>query len=192
MKEKAVFLDRDGTINEEMGYINHISRFAVFPFAAKAVKILNQSGYKVFIVSNQSGVARGYFPYEMLEKINLKLRKNFSQEGARIDGIYYCPYHPSGIVEEFTRKSNCRKPATGMIDKIVENFDIDISKSFVIGDRYSDIQLAANCGAKSILVLTGYGIGEYELSYDNWKIKPDKIASNLLEASSWIYTQKFR
>ncbi len=182
-KEKAVFLDRDGTINEEMGYINHVSRFRIFNFVPKAIRILNRAGFRVILVTNQSGVARGYFSEQLVRELHHILIKKVEAEGGHIDKIYYCPHHPTEGTGIYRKDCNCRKPKTGMVDLAVKEFNLDRSASYMIGDRYKDVQFASKAGLKSVMVLTGYGRGEYEYQKGTWSQQPDFIFNNLLEAA---------
>lgn len=182
----GVFIDRDGTISEEVGYINHISRFEIYPWSAQAIRNLNQNGFKTIVVTNQAGVARGYFKEDMVIKVHEKLRAEMIQAGAHFDAIYYCPHHPSVGESPYRQDCNCRKPKPGMLLRAVEEFKVDLSQSFVIGDRYGDIELAHNAGAHSIFVLSGYGLGEYEYQRQSWELQPTWVAKNLLEASEII------
>jgi len=186
MTKGAVFLDRDGTINEEMGYINHPDRFIVFPFVAESIKIFNGLGLKVVIVTNQSGIARGYFEESLVRELHDRLQKKMISEGAHIDAIYYCPHHPNEGQGKYRLKCNCRKPKPGMILKAIEDHDIDLKNSYMIGDRYKDILFARNLNIKSGFVLTGYGRGEYTFDKDDWEFEPDFIGENLLEVAKKI------
>ncbi len=179
MKKIAVFLDRDGTINEEMGYINHPSRFLLLPRTAAAIKRLNDAGVKVVVVTNQSGAARGYFPASLVAEVHDRLRQLLAGEGAHVDGIYTCLHGPQ-------EGCACRKPQPGLILQAAQELDIDLSRSYVVGDRYKDIQTGAQAGVKGILVLTGYGRGEYEHFGRTWEVQPAYIAKDLLEAAGWI------
>ncbi|MFH1146436.1 MAG: HAD family hydrolase [Pseudomonadota bacterium] len=181
----GVFIDRDGTINEEMGYINHISRFRIFPFAIEAISLLNKAGLKVVVVSNQSGPARGYFPEELIGQVNDKMVRTLNENGAHLDGIYYCPHHKDAIVPEYKVICNCRKPKTGLLSKAAQELDIEISRSYIVGDRFVDVELARNASAKAILVLSGYGKGELEYK-SSGQAAPDFIAEDLLHAAKWI------
>lgn len=178
----AVFLDRDGTLCEEVGYLNHISRFRMFPFAAAALRRLNEAGYPVIVVSNQSGVARGYFPESLVQQVNQVMAQQLCDDGARVDAVYYCPHASS-------EDCSCRKPKTGMLEQAVHEHCIDLQRSFVIGDRYGDIQLAHNAGARGILVRTGYGEGELAWHAAEWPAPPDFIADDLTQAVDWILRQ---
>ena len=183
---KAVFLDRDGTINEEMGYINHMSRFKMFPFVPEAIRIINEAGYKVIIVTNQSGVARGYFNEELVKEIHARLIREVEMGSAKIDKIYYCPHHPIEGLGAYKRDCSCRKPNTGMIEQAVRDFDLDLSQSFMVGDRYKDILFANKAGLKPIFVKTGYGLGELTFQRNSWNMQPAYIAQNLLDAAHFI------
>ena len=190
MGNRAVFLDRDGTINEEVGYVNHIERFHLLPRVGEAVRLLNQHEWKVVVITNQSGVARGYFPEPLIHQVHKKMKDLLRKEGAHLDGIYYCPHHPDIGVPPYRQKCRCRKPATGLIDEAVKELDLDCSLSYMVGDRGVDIEFGQQIGAKAILVFTGYGKGEWEYSRDKWKIKPDYVAEGLFEAVQWILLQE--
>lgn len=182
----AVFLDRDGTINEQMGYINHIDRFILLPGAASAIAVLNRAGIPAVVVTNQSGLARGYFPERLLDSVHEKMKRQLSLEGAHVDGIYVCPHHPEAKEEKFRKKCQCRKPENGLFLTAAEDLDIDLKRSYVVGDRWSDLKAAAKCSAKGILVLTGYGRGDYEYIGPSQNIQPHFVAQNLQEAVDWI------
>jgi len=185
----AVFLDRDGTINEQMGYINHISRFQLLPGVRSAIKKLNDADVPVVVVSNQSGLARGYFPEELLSSVHHKMHTLLAEKGAKVDAVYYCPHHPEAKEEHFRKKCDCRKPKPGLIDRAAKELGIDPKKSFVVGDRWSDIKTAANCGARSILVRTGYGRGDEQYIGPHQEIQPHKKCDDLTEAVEWILNQ---
>lgn len=182
MKMPAVFIDRDGTINEQMGYINHVSRFVLLAGAAEAIRLLNMHQYLTIIVSNQSGVARGYFPIELVDEVHAHMRALLEKENAGVDGIYFCPHHPRGIVPEYSIRCNCRKPGTGLIEMACDTFAIDMTNSYVIGDRCTDIELAHRSNLKGILVTTGYGLGEVDHVLPHSPFKPVSVARDLLHA----------
>ncbi len=186
MKRPAVFMDRDGTINEQMGYINHLSRFVILPGVAEAIRLLNENDFLAIIVSNQSGVARGYFPIELVHEIHATLNRVLKEKDAVIDGIYFCPHYPRGDLAEYCHECDCRKPKTGLIDQACESFDIDMSSSYMVGDRYTDMELARRSSLKGVLVETGYGLGDMEYILPNKSVKPDHIAKDLLGAVQWI------
>ena len=191
MKRPAVFLDRDGTINEQMGYINHLSRFVILPDVAAAIRLLNENGILVIIVSNQSGVARGYFPIALVHEVHEHLRERLQQEQATIDRILFCPHYRGGSVPAYASDCECRKPKTGLIDQACAEFDIDLPNSYVVGDRYTDIELAHRAGLKGIMVKTGYGMGDIEHVLPHVAIGPDHIARDLLDAVHWILEEVF-
>jgi D-glycero-D-manno-heptose 1,7-bisphosphate phosphatase len=186
MKEIAVFIDRDGTISEEVGYVNHLSRYEVYPWTPQAVRNLNQAGLKAIVVTNQAGVARGYFSEDLVKKVHKKLQAQLALAGAYFDAIYYCPHHPSVGEAPYRQVCNCRKPKIGMLLRAVEEFGIDLKHSYVIGDRYGDIELAHNAGAQSVFVLSGYGLGEYEFQRQSWGLQPKWVTRNFLEASQVV------
>ena len=179
MSNPAVFLDRDGTINEEMGYINHLSRFRVFPQAAPAIRRLNEAGVKVVVISNQSGVARGYFTLAFMEEVQRHLSQLLAEAGARLDGLYVCSHHPRA-------GCSCRKPNPELLLRATRDLDLDLKRSYLVGDRYNDIQTAANAGVKGVLVLTGYGRGEFEFIRSQSPVQPVYVARNLKDAAAWI------
>lgn len=182
MKRRAVFIDRDGTISEEVGYINHPSRFRLFPFSATAIRRLNDRGWLAIVVTNQAGVARGYFSEEMIQTVHECLQHDLERDGAKLDAIYYCAHHPSVGQPPYRFDCECRKPKPGLISRAVEEFNIDPSRSWMVGDRYSDVELARNAGVHSAFVMTGYGRGEWEHQQSNWTHQPDLISENLLQA----------
>jgi len=182
----AVFLDRDGTINEQMGYINHISRFVMLPRVAAAIRLLNDQGIPVVVVSNQSGLARGYFPESLIGEVHAKMTEALAQEGAHVDGIYICPHHPEAKEERFRLACDCRKPKPGLFKTAAEDLDLDLARSYVVGDRWSDLKAAAAVHAKGVLVLTGYGRGDYEYIGPVQAVQPRYVAEDLYAAVRWI------
>jgi D-glycero-D-manno-heptose 1,7-bisphosphate phosphatase len=190
MGHKAVFMDRDGTINEEVGYVNHLERFVLLPRVGEAIRMLNQQGLKAVVITNQSGVARGYFPESLIHLVHQRMRDLLKREGAYLDGIYYCPHHPDVGSPPYRQKCRCRKPETGLVEEASSVLNLDSSKSYMIGDRGKDLEFAHRIGIKGILVLTGYGRGEWEYCQNQWKVKPDYVAQDLYEAVQWILQQE--
>ena len=190
MKNRAIFIDRDGTISYEVGYVNHPDRFKIFPFSGRAIQMINASPFLAIVVTNQAGVARGYFTEDLIPVVHERLKQQLAEEGAYLDAIYYCPHHPAGSVKEYAIDCPCRKPKPGMLYKAKDDFNIDLEKSYVIGDKITDIELAKNVGAKGVFVLTGYGLGEYTYQRNSWKVKPDFVAKDLLEAVEWILKEE--
>ncbi len=182
MKQRAVFIDRDGTISEEVGYVNHPTRYRVFPYAAAAIKTLNEAGWLAVLVTNQAGVARGYFAEELIESVHNILRQELERGGARLDAIYYCPHHPSVGTPPYRLDCDCRKPRPGLIQRAAQDLDIDLAQSWMVGDRYGDMELARNAGLRAAFVLSGYGRGEWEYQRAAWPHQPDLVADDLLAA----------
>lgn len=175
----AVFLDRDGTLCEEMGYLNHLSRLRMFPYAAEAVRLINDKNVPVIIVTNQSGVARGIFPESLLREVHDSINAELARAGAGVEGIYYCAHRSED-------NCNCRKPRPGLLETAAREHQLDLTRSFVVGDRYADIEMAHRSGARAILVLTGYGRGEYEYHGTRWPRQPEFVAEDLMQAAGWI------
>ena len=190
MGHRVVFLDRDGTLNEEVGYVNHIDRFTLLPRVAPAIRLLNYHEFKTVVITNQSGVARGYFPESLIHLVHKKMQDLLSTGGAHLDGVYYCPHHPDVGNPPYRQRCRCRKPGTGLVEEAVREMDLDCSQSYMIGDRGVDIEFGHLIGAKGILVLTGYGKGEWEYFKEDWKVKPDHVAVDLYEAVQWILFQE--
>ncbi|CAK8712385.1 D,D-heptose 1,7-bisphosphate phosphatase [Candidatus Electrothrix gigas] len=187
--QPAVFLDRDGTINEQMGYINHISRFILLPGVATAIRTLNEQNIPVVVVTNQSGLARGYFPPALLDAVHAQMERELAAQDAHIDGLYICPHHPEAKEEQFRKVCTCRKPQTGLLEQAAAELKLDLTRSFMVGDRWSDLKCGNRVGATSVLVLTGYGRGDLEYIGPEQEIQPDKIAEDLSEAVDWIIEQ---
>lgn len=182
----AVFLDRDGTITEERGYLNHPDYLELIANAAEGIALLNRSGLRTIVITNQSGVARGFFPESLLPALHKKMRALLAKREARIDAIYYCPHHPCIGEPPYRNDCECRKPKTGMIDKAAREHSLDIMRSYLVGDKLSDIETGKNAGCKTILVMTGYGKGEWEFNRSKLKGAPDYLAADLLDAAQWI------
>lgn len=184
MKKKnnrAVFLDRDGTINEEVGYLNSLEQLRIFPAAFDAVRMINEAGMKVVVVTNQSGIARGFFDEDFVNTVHARINVIFQEKSAFIDRFYYCPHHSTEGVGKYRVSCDCRKPAPGMLIKASEELDIDLPGSYVVGDMAKDVELANNVGARGILVRTGYG-----KNVKASDIKPAYIARDILDAAEWI------
>jgi len=182
--ERAVFLDRDGTIIEEVGYLDRPERVELFPWTIDAVRVLNRAGLAVVLVSNQSGVARGFFTEHVVDAVHQRMADMLAVGGARIDAYYYCPHHPDGKVPEYTQKCDCRKPNRGLVDRATRELGIDPARSFVVGDRWLDVALGRAVGAQSVLVRTGYGASEENKAPAD--LAADAVVDNLIAASSWI------
>jgi len=179
---RAVFLDRDGTINEEVGYLRSLGQLAVFPWSAEAIRDLNRAGIKVVVVTNQSGIARGYFDEHFVRQVHRRLQDLLGRKGAFIDAFYYCPHHPTEGIPPYRKVCSCRKPEAGMLLQAARDLQIDLLRSYMVGDMMKDVQTGQRVGAKGILVETGYGSAEKL----NTPPHPDYTAATLLDAVSWI------
>jgi D-glycero-D-manno-heptose 1,7-bisphosphate phosphatase len=192
MKRPALFMDRDGTISEEVGYVNHPARFRLFPYTAAAIKLLNENGWLAIVVTNQAGVARGYFSEDVIIQIHEQVQRDLQNASAKLDAIYYCAHHPSVGEPPYRLDCDCRKPRTGLIDRAAADFQIDLGRSWMVGDRYGDVELARNAGLHSAFVLSGYGRGEWEFQRGSWQIEPELVADDLLEAVKTIVERDAR
>ncbi len=162
--------------------MNHVSRFRILPRVADSIRRLNEAGLPVIVVTNQSGIGRGYFPESLVHSVHEIMTQQLEAAGARLDGIYYCPHTSADGCE-------CRKPNIGMLERAGREHGIDLLRSFVVGDRHGDIELARRAGSRSILVRTGYGEGEYLWNAAKWPIQPDFVAADLADAVHWILRQ---
>jgi histidinol-phosphate phosphatase family protein len=178
--KKAVFIDRDGTINVNVEYLDNPEDFQMYPGVAEGVKILNENGFLVIVITNQSGIARGYFTKETLEKIHQRMMKELKEKGAKIDAIYYCPHHPDD-------NCSCRKPETGLLEKAIKEHNIDTSHSYVIGDRMIDVEAGHKIGLKTVLIPERKKLVEQEKKQSN--VKPDFECSDFYQGTLWILKQ---
>ncbi|MEZ5345151.1 MAG: HAD family hydrolase [Pyrinomonadaceae bacterium] len=173
--KKAVFLDRDGTLIEEVNFLSTAEETSLFPFTIEALKILQEAGFIFFVTTNQSGIARGYFGAAAVKEIHEKIQNELRESGLKIESFQYCPHFPDD-------GCSCRKPNTGMIEQVTRKFDIDLGKSWTIGDKKLDVGMGFNAGTYTALVSTGYG-AKHKATL---KQQPDIIAENLLEAANLI------
>ena len=183
-REVAAFLDRDGTIIEEVGYLDRPERIELFPWTVDAIRALNRAGIQVVMISNQSGVARGFFDESTVETIHRRLATMLEAGGAVINAYYYCPHHPHGTVPAYACVCECRKPAAGLVERAVRELGVDPRQSFTVGDRWLDVALARTVGARGILVRTGYG--RIEEARPASGVQADAIVNNLIEAVGWM------
>jgi len=189
MKRKAVFIDRDGTINRDVGYPSSYSVIDIYPFSFKAVKKIKQAGLLAVIITNQSGIGRGLIEEENLHDIHNKLNDDFKRHGVSFDGIYYCPHYVFSKTAKYRKECSCRKPNPGMGRLAAKDLQIDTSLSYMIGDKVEDILFGININASVILVLTGYG-QESRKKLEDKGIQPAYVAKNLLDAAEWIVDQE--
>jgi len=186
MGRRAIIMDRDGTVCEEVGYVNHIDRVRLLPRSAAAIQAANEAGFQTVVVTNQAGVARGYFAEGLIDEAHDRVRELLAESGARLDGIYYCPHHPEVGAPAYRKQCTCRKPSPGMLERARDEMGIDLSSSYMIGDTVKDIEAGHRVGTTTVLVLTGYGKGELEYQSHAWKVQPDHVAADLLDAVTWI------
>jgi len=178
-----VFLDRDGTLIEERGYLDRLEDIALFAETPAALTLLRDAGYALVLVTNQAGVARGFFDETFVRTAHRHLAGLLAADGLTLDGYYYCPHHPDGVVPGYAGVCHCRKPAPGMVEQAVRDLDLDVARSFVVGDKWLDVELAANAGARGILVRTGYGGAEQDLP---GRIQPLAVVDTVLDAARVI------
>jgi D-glycero-D-manno-heptose 1,7-bisphosphate phosphatase len=184
MRRPAVFLDRDGTLIEEVGYLDRVERVQFFPWSIAAIRALNLAGVPVVLVTNQSGVARGFFSETVVDDVHRHIGNMLAAGGARLDAYYYCPHHRDGTIAQYAIACDCRKPGRGLVDRAVRELGVDPAASFTVGDRWLDIALARNIGGRGVLVRTGYGADEERRPPDG--LSADAVVNNLVEAASWI------
>ncbi|MFN2444881.1 MAG: D-glycero-alpha-D-manno-heptose-1,7-bisphosphate 7-phosphatase [Vicinamibacterales bacterium] len=183
-RRPAVFLDRDGTINVDVGYLHAVDQLELFPWSADALRLLKRAGFALVIVTNQSGIAQGLIAEGFVEEVHGELQRRLEMVGAAIDGYYYCPHHPMGSVEKFRGDCRCRKPNPGMIEDAARDLGLDPARSWVIGDKWIDVQLGQAVGATSILVRTGWGAFQEERRPPGQHV--DAVCDNLIEATALI------
>jgi D-glycero-D-manno-heptose 1,7-bisphosphate phosphatase len=180
----AVFLDRDGTLIEERGYLDKLEDITLFAEAPAALRQLRDAGYALVLVTNQAGVARGFFDETFVQEAHRHLAGMLASQGVVLDGYYYCPHHPEGVVSGYARVCRCRKPAPGMVEQAARELALDVDRSYVVGDKWLDVELAANAGAQGILVRTGYGAGIEDKPPD--LVRPAAIVDTIVDAAREI------
>ena len=179
-----MFLDRDGTILEEGGYVDRLERLVFLPFAVDAVRLLARGGLAVVVFTNQSGVGRGMYTEDFVRQAHDVLRERLERGGARLDGVYYCPHHPRADIDAYRRACECRKPGTGMMRQAASDLHLDLSRSFTVGDKWTDVQAAQSAGARGVLVRTGYGRSSEASRPDG--VTPAAVVDDLAAAAAWI------
>ncbi len=189
--KRAIFLDRDGVLNpDEYGYLDNPEMYHLYPWTGEALRILKELGFLLFVVTNQSGIARGYFSVSQLEKVLQQMRALICAEGVELDGVYYSPYFKTGVVEPYNIDHEDRKPGIGMFKKAKTEFHFEIGRSFMIGDRETDVKFGQNAGLKTILLLSGNGRKDFSESLETHALQPDFICENLLTAAELIKRYK--
>jgi D-glycero-D-manno-heptose 1,7-bisphosphate phosphatase len=180
----AVFLDRDGTLIEEVGYLDRVDRVRLFPWSVTAIRALNDANIPIVLITNQSGVARGFFTEAVVDEVHRHIGRLLAAGGAHLDAYYYCPHHRDGKIARYAIVCDCRKPGRGLVDLAARDLNVDAARSFTVGDRWLDVALARNIGGRGILVRTGYGADEERRPPDG--LAADAVVNNLVEAASWI------
>jgi D,D-heptose 1,7-bisphosphate phosphatase len=179
MNHKAVFIDRDGTINVDVHYLDNPDNFRMYPGVGEGVKELQDNEFKIIVITNQSGIGRGYFTEKQLFRIHERMKQEFQKFGVSLDGIYYCPHHPED-------HCNCRKPKTGLFEKAIPAHSIDVKKSYMIGDKILDVEAGKRIGVRTILVPEPHENEELLSKKSEWAVQPDFIAEDFVDAVNWI------
>lgn len=179
-----MFVDRDGTLIEEAGYLSHLDRLVFFPFTVDAVRQLNRGGFAVVVITNQAGIARGIVSEAFVSDAHRHIEERLAAGGARLDAFYHCPHHPKGIIEALRESCDCRKPQPGLIRRAAADLDLDLSRSFTVGDRWHDVEAGRAAGTRTVLVRTGYGAAEERTPGPDRHA--DAVADNLAGAAAWI------
>jgi D-glycero-D-manno-heptose 1,7-bisphosphate phosphatase len=180
----AVFLDRDGTLNVDVGYLHAIDQLELFPWTGDALRLLKRAGYLLVVVSNQAGIAQGMIAPGFVEQAHAEMLRRVREAGGDLDALYFCPHHPRGAIKALAMDCRCRKPLPGMIDDAARDLDIDVARSWMVGDKWLDVQLGHAAGARSILVRTGWGTDQERRRPEGQKV--EAICDNLIAAVSVI------
>jgi D-glycero-D-manno-heptose 1,7-bisphosphate phosphatase len=184
VSKAAVFIDRDGTLIEESGYLNDLSRLVFFPFTVDAVRQLNRGGFAVVVITNQAGIARGIVTESFLATAHQHIQTRMSAGGAHIDAFYHCPHHPDGTIAALRTTCDCRKPLPGLITRAAADLNLDLSQSFTIGDRLKDVEAGRAAGTRTVLVRTGYGAADEQAQTGS--VTPHAVVDNLAGAAAWV------
>jgi len=191
-KNIAVFLDRDGTINEEVGYMDSLDKLKIIPAAYEAIRLINKSCLKAIVVTNQAGIAREFFTEQFVRQTHEIMQADLLQCNAHIDKFYFCPHHPTEGTGIYLQNCNCRKPLPGMLLQAAHDLNINLKNSYMIGDTYRDMEAAKKAGVKGILVKTGYGREALRDIDSDGVDKPDFVADDILEAVKWIIKDRIK
>ncbi|MGH9868842.1 MAG: D-glycero-alpha-D-manno-heptose-1,7-bisphosphate 7-phosphatase [Candidatus Polarisedimenticolia bacterium] len=194
MTRRAVFMDRDGTVSAEVGYVTAVDQFRLLPRSAAAIRRLNEAGLLAIVVTNQSGLARGLFDEALMNEVHALLRCQLEQAGARLDGLYVCPHHPSLGEPPWRQECDCRKPKPGLLTVAAGEHDVALASSYVIGDSARDMEAARRAGAMPVLVLTGHGREDLRDRIEplGAGARPAHVADDLLDAVEWILAKEGR
>jgi histidinol-phosphate phosphatase family protein len=184
---RAVFLDRDGTMIEDVGYLDRLQRLKLFPYTVDAIRLLNRAGFKIVVVTSQAGIANGVVTEAFVKEAHDEITQRAAAGGARIDAFYYCPHSPTAVVDKYRTECDCRKPKPGMIHSAQRDLSLDLGRSFCVGDRWRDMEMGQAAGVTGILVETGYGATEARRRPAN--IAPVTVVADLIEATTWMLRQ---
>jgi len=184
MSRRAVFLDRDGTLIEEAGYLDRLERLILYPYTIDAVRVLNRAGFAVVVITNQAGIARGLVEESFVGEAHRYMAARLEAGGARVDAFYYCPHYPNGSVQPYAHACDCRKPQAGLLRRAQEDLDLDLTRSFMVGDRWHDVQAGQAVGACGVLLRSGMGRSEEGKPLPG--LVPDAVADTLIDAAAWI------
>jgi D-glycero-D-manno-heptose 1,7-bisphosphate phosphatase len=177
-KTKAAFIDRDGVINKERDYVHRISDFVLLPGALEGLALLRDAGYLLIVVTNQAGIARGYYDQSDLDRLHVHLRALLAKQGISLDRIYFCPHHPQGSIETLAIECRCRKPMPGMLLEAAKDFDLDLAASVLIGDKLSDVQAGRRAGVgRTVIVESGHHVEQAA------RLEADLVAADLFAAA---------
>ena len=186
-QQPAVFLDRDGTIMDDPGYVHRVEDVAIYPWSADALRLLRRGGFAIIVITNQSGVARGLYPESAVHAVHAHLADALARGGASVDGWYHCPHHVDAVDAAYRLDCDCRKPAPGLLRVAAEELRLDLARSFVVGDRWHDVAAGHAVGARGLLVRTG--LGRRDETHPHPGTTPDAIVDNVMEAAAWILQQ---
>jgi D-glycero-D-manno-heptose 1,7-bisphosphate phosphatase len=191
MSRPAVFLDRDGTIIEERGYLDRLEDLTIFPWTGDALRLLKRAGFATVVITNQSAIARGLIDEAFLSRVHQTIDSRVNAAGGGIDRYYFCPHFPEATIERYRQTCGCRKPAPGMIEQACREMDLDASRSVMVGDRWLDVACGRAAGTRTVLVRSGHGSSEAETTPPAG-VHADAILNNLMEAVGWILRSSSR
>jgi D-glycero-D-manno-heptose 1,7-bisphosphate phosphatase len=184
IKAKAAFIDRDGVINEERNYVHRISDFVLLPGVVEGLTLLRNAGYRLIVVTNQAGIARGFYEQYEMDRLHEHMCKLLAEHGVSLDAIYFCPHHPQGKIEHLAIECYCRKPSPGMLQQAAKDFNLNLASSVLIGDKLSDVQAGRRAGVgRSVIVESGHYVGRIA------RLEADMVSADLLSAARALTTE---
>jgi len=183
VKTKAAFIDRDGVINEERSYVHRIEDFVLLPGVVQGLALLREANFRLIVVTNQAGIARGYYDQSAMDRLHEHLHEQLAKHGVRLDAVYFCPHHPDGCVKQLAVQCDCRKPSPGMLLQAAKDFNLNLATSVLIGDKLSDVQAGKRAGVGRIVIVES---GHYVES--GARIEADEVAADLLAAARLLTT----